>query len=146
MAKITVVDSSAALAWGLPDEHHPAAEAMFGSLFRREERGCVPVLWRWEVTNGLLLAQRRKRMDALDVEDMLDALLQLPLELDASPDRHRTEQTLRLAQAHALTVYNAAYLELVLRLNGQLFSFDRALVRAAKSCGIACIDTTPANI
>ena len=45
-----------------------------------------------------------------------------------------------LAQAHALSFYDASYLQLALRLNGQLASLDRALVQAAKNCGIPCLD------
>jgi len=38
-----------------------------------------------------------------------------------------------------LTFYDASYLELVLRLNGQLATLDRNLISAAKSCGIVCL-------
>jgi predicted nucleic acid-binding protein len=47
---------------------------------------------------------------------------------------------MRMARAHALSFYDASYLELVLRLNGQLATKDKKLILAAKTCGVPIFD------
>jgi predicted nucleic acid-binding protein len=47
--------------------------------------------------------------------------------------------TLRLASRHALTVYDAAYLELAIDVDGQLATLDRDLALAAVAEGIEVI-------
>jgi predicted nucleic acid-binding protein len=61
------------------------------------------------------------------------------VDIDPPPDMHRQAQVARLALTHGLTYYDAAYLELVLRLNGQLASRDRQLLAVARTCGIVCL-------
>ena len=57
-----VVDSSVALAWCFEDEH---TEPVMDLLDRIAETGAIaPSLWPLEGLNGLLMAERRKRLDA----------------------------------------------------------------------------------
>ena len=44
--------------------------------------------------------------------------------------------TMRLARAHALTIYDAAYLDLALRLKAPLATRDAALRRAARAAKV----------
>lgn len=44
----------------------------------------MPALWRWEVANGLLMAERRKRITSAENHRHLARLKALPIELDAS--------------------------------------------------------------
>jgi predicted nucleic acid-binding protein len=51
----------------------------------------------------------------------------LPIQSDSETERHAWRSTLRLAERHRLTVYDAAYLELAMRRGLPLASLDREL-------------------
>ena len=56
-----VLDASLALQWFLEDEaDRKYSLAILASL--AEKRALVPILWFYEVGNGLLMAYRRKRI------------------------------------------------------------------------------------
>ena len=137
--KPTVVDASVAGAWVLPDEQADAAEALFAQACLPDAGFHAPALFPWEIGNILSTARKRQRIGVDAVELALQTLAATRIQLDASPDLHRQLQVARLAQTHELTYYDAAYLELVLRLNGQLASRDRELLDAARTCGIVCL-------
>jgi predicted nucleic acid-binding protein len=137
--KPTVVDASAAAAWVLPDESNDAAQALYAQACLEGEAFHAPQLFIWEMGNLLIIARRRERIAPGAVEPALETLAAARVVLDAAPDLHRQAQTARLAVTHELSFYDAAYLELVLRLNGQLASRDRKLLTAAAACGIVCL-------
>ena len=137
--KPIVIDASAAAAWVLPDEATDAAESLFAHACMENSGFHAPQLWPWEMGNVLMVAQRRGRIAAGAPELALQALATTNVQLDAPADLHRQLQVARLAATHELTYYDAAYLELVLRLNGQLASRDRKLLTAAAACGIVCL-------
>ena len=91
----------------------------------------VPNLWRLEIANVLLLAERRGRLDKLGVEQRLGLLAALPISIDADTDAYAWNDTILLARAERLTLYDAAYLELAIRRDVALASLDRDLRRAA---------------
>jgi predicted nucleic acid-binding protein len=126
-----VLDSSIALAWVYADETTVPVREVFAAL--RESGAWVPGLWRLEVANVLEMGVRRKRHDAAFRDGTLADLAQLPLQVDADTDRQAWSTTLRLAQRHQLTLYDAAYLELALRRNLPLATLDEDLRRAAKA-------------
>jgi predicted nucleic acid-binding protein len=137
--KPIVMDASAAAAWVMPDEARESALDLY--IQARSERSLfhAPQLWPWEMGNMLVMGHRRKRISAKDVEKGLHILAAANINLDAAPDLHRQAQIGRLSLTHDLTYYDAAYLELVLRLNGQLASLDTKLLAAARACGIICL-------
>lgn len=134
-----VLDSSVALSWLLPDEESAGAGALLDRVVI--SRAWVPALWHLEVANALLMAVRRGRIDAGFREASLQDLALLPIQVD--PDTHRFgwSVTLQLAERHDLSVYDAAYLELALRLSLPLATLDRKLSSAAKACGAAVLGT-----
>jgi predicted nucleic acid-binding protein len=128
-----VLDSSAALAWVLPDEGGAAAAL----LDRVAETGAVvPSLWPFEVANGLLMAQRRGRITATERQQALALLAELPISIEPADRARLWTDTLALAEAWALTIYDASYLEAAHRLALPLASFDAALRRAAGRCNV----------
>ncbi|MBC5764368.1 type II toxin-antitoxin system VapC family toxin [Ramlibacter albus] len=139
MVKATVIDASAAAAWVIPDEANDAAKQLFAHACLDDSGFSAPTLWQWEMGNMLLQAQRRQRIAAGAPELALQTLALVQMQFDPAPDLHRQSQIMRLAQTHQLTYYDATYLELVLRLNGQLASRDDKLVAAARTCGIVCL-------
>lgn len=137
--KPIVIDPSAAAAWVLPDEAQPAAHDLYAQARLVPDLFHAPQLWIWEMGNILIMGHRRERLTAQDVERGLELLAAARVVFDPVPSAHRQAQIARLALAHDLTFYDAAYLELVLRLNGQLASRDRQLLSAAAACGIVCL-------
>ena len=127
-----VIDSSIVLSWCLPDEggadQIQEAVASAGAL--------APAHWPLEVANALLMAERRRRITT----DFRNATLQdpktLPITLDAETTARAWRDTLQLAEAHRLTMYDAAYLELAQRRTLPLATLDAELGSAARALGI----------
>ena len=75
-----VVDASVALAWALPDESSPYADAVLAVV---EQEGLrVPELWAREIANGLAVAYLRKRITSADEKAFLAALSHLSIEVE----------------------------------------------------------------
>jgi len=133
-----VMDGSTALGFLMSDEQAPRALRALDAL----ERGVptfLPSHWALEVANGLLMAERRKRLSRADVAEAADVLGQLPIETDAETGRRAIGETAALARQYGLTVYDAAYLELALRHGAALATSDAALARAARKAGVEVI-------
>ena len=123
-----------ALAWCLKDEGTGATAAVLRDVI---SHGAVaPSLWRLEVGNALQTAIRRKRITAEIRESALADLRALDVEIDSETDQRAWSATLRLAERHKLTLYDAAYLELADRRALPLASLDVALCAAAASIGV----------
>lgn len=99
----------------------------------------MPTLWRLEVANSLQMAVKRKRIDAAFRDASLADLALLNIHADPDTDRFAWGDTLRIAQGQGLTLYDAAYLELALRLSLPLATLDRDLQQAAKASGVAVL-------
>jgi predicted nucleic acid-binding protein len=128
-----VIDASFIASLLLPDE---AAEVSAARLKQIEDDGAAaPALWQLEVANMLLTALRRKRIDASQFVRLLEAIDSLPVTLQAALTAKQRGDLLHLARKHELTAYDAAYLELALRLNLPLATFDDRLIRAARAEG-----------
>jgi predicted nucleic acid-binding protein len=129
-----VLDASIAACWAFDDEDHPDASLAFDRI--RAEEGVVPSLWWFEVRNILIVNERRRRIAEADTASFLLNLSLLRLRVDRSPDENAV---LRLARAHRLSVYDAAYLELAQREGLPLATLDAALRRASASEGVALV-------
>jgi predicted nucleic acid-binding protein len=129
-----VLDACLALQWFLEDEaDRKYSLGVLASL--AEKHALVPVLWFYEVGNGLLMAQRRKRISFDQVEGFLSRLRNLPIDVS----RQTPAEILELpafARAHGLTNYDAAYLALAARLSLPLATTDNTLRAAALSAGV----------
>lgn len=127
-----VLDSSISLAWFFPDERTGFTDAAL-ELSAREE--CwVPALWRLEFPNALLAAERRRRLTRAERLQVLDEAARLSLRVD--PHAHELRAISALAELHDLSTYDAAYLELALRLDSALITLDRGLAAAAAAAGL----------
>jgi len=128
-----VLDCSAALSWAFEDEWNEAAARL---LARVEEQGAVvPSIWRLEFANILVLAERRGRIAAGGARVRLDKIERLPIRTDEDGQTSVWTTTVDLAAAERLTVYDASYLALALRLALPLATKDRDLVAAARRRG-----------
>ena len=124
-----VLDSSATLAWVFASETTQAIRQVFDLL---SQRGAwVPSLWRLEVANVLETGVRRGRHSAEFRDATLADLALLPIHLDSETDRQAWGATVRLAERHRLTTYDASYLELAQRRGLPLATLDGDLRAAA---------------
>ena len=127
-----VLDSSIALSWFFPDERTGFTDAAL-DLAAREE--CwVPALWRLEFPNALLVAERKRRLTRTERLHVLEEASRLALRVDATV--HDLRQISTLADRHDLSTYDAAYLELALRLASPLITLDRDLAASAAAAGV----------
>jgi predicted nucleic acid-binding protein len=129
-----VLDSSITLAWAFKDETDAYAEAVADSLPAKQ--AVVSALWPLEVANALLAGERRKRITEAKVAQFLALLESFPITLDEETAGRAWQDTLHLARSHELSVYDATYLELALRLGLPLASLDDKLKAAAASTGV----------
>ena len=136
-----VVDSSVALSWCLEDERTPATKTL---LERIGEAGAVvPQHWPAEVLNGLMMAERRKRIDAGRRRQLAEFLHDLPLAVDPDTTVQLWGATQRLAERFRLTVYDAIYLELAQRRHLALATLDQELCDAATALDVPTLGRAP---
>jgi predicted nucleic acid-binding protein len=129
-----VLDSSAAIAYCFDDEITPQVVAIFNRII--ENGAVVPSLWRYEVANVLLLAERRGRVRPGFPQIAFDRFSETSIIIDEESDAQAWLATMRLADLYKLTAYDAAYLELAQRRRLPLATLDEALARAAKAAGV----------
>jgi predicted nucleic acid-binding protein len=129
-----VLDASLTLQWFLEDEaDRKYSLAVLASL--SEKGALVPLLWFYEVGNGLVVACRRKRINIDQIDGFLTRLRGLPID----PAQQTPSEILELpafAQARGLTNYDAAYLALAVRSKLPLATTDGALRRTAASASV----------
>jgi predicted nucleic acid-binding protein len=121
-----VVDASIAACWALRDEQHLAADAARDRI--ANDPVFVPSLWWFEIRNIIVIKERKQRITEADSSVFLSWMDRLGISLDRSPD---SSELLRLARKHNLTAYDAAYLELAMRIRVPLATLDKDLVTAA---------------
>ncbi len=126
-----VLDSSATLAWIYKEECSPAIDSVFALVL--ESKAWVPGLWRLEVANVLQLGVRRGRNTAEFRDRALTKMQELSIYQDDETSERAWNDTLRLADRHRLTMYDATYLELALRRDLPLATLDRLLRLAAQN-------------
>jgi predicted nucleic acid-binding protein len=132
-----VLDNSVALAWCFEDERTPATAALLEQV--GESGAFAPNLWPIEALNGLLVAERRGRLDAARRHRLLRFLHMLPIAIDEETTAQVWTATVSLAERFALSAYDATYLELAYRLGLPLASLDRELCTAASKLGLVLL-------
>lgn len=83
------------------------------------------------------MGERRKRSTEADTANWTAYLTSLAITIDGETTGRAWSDTLHLARAHKLSVYDAAYLELALRRGLPLASLDAPLKAAAAAMGVA---------
>jgi predicted nucleic acid-binding protein len=128
------LDASVAIAALIEEDRSDEARRILCEV--GNDGAVVPGLWYLEVGNTLLLAGRRRSLTAVARREHLTDLSRLPIAIDHETTHHAWNETMALAEYHGLTLYDATYLELSLRRQLPLATFDAALQRAAKAAGV----------
>lgn len=131
------LDASITLAWYFEDERSAARDAVLDRVI--DEGAVVPLLWRYEVANGLQTAVRRERIAAAYRDATLADLRLLPITVERTGDDLVWTVILGLADRFRLTVYDASYLELAHRRGLPLATADRDLRNAASALKVALV-------
>ena len=127
-----VIDCSVSLAWFLEDERNAFSDAILRATESSDT--WVPAVWPLEFANGLLMAERRRRITRASRLDALKRVLLPGLRVDAAVADMQAISA--LAERRDLTTYDASYVELALRLGTDLVTLDRDLARAAAAEGV----------
>ena len=96
----------------------------------------VPNLWHLEAANVMNRAVKRQWLTTAQMREFLELVVQLPLKVDLETAKKAMIETLSLANAQNLTVYDAAYLELALRYQAPLATLDADLRKAASNVNV----------
>jgi predicted nucleic acid-binding protein len=134
--KSLVIDGPTALGFVLKDKQDSGALNALAAI----ERGVptfVPAHCRIETANGLLMAERRRRITQSDVAEAQGLLDALPIFTDAETAARAGSDTLALARQYGLTIYEAAYL--AMRRGASLATNDAELAKAAKAAGVVLL-------
>jgi predicted nucleic acid-binding protein len=124
-----VIDTSSVMAWLMPDE--TGVDLLV--LLAAHDDITVPWLFWIEVRNALLMAERRKRLSAAGIEELVQKLDDLGLAMDTTPN---SSHLFALARTYGLSAYDALYLELALRRKATLATSDVKLALAARAAGV----------
>ena len=132
-----VIDASVALAWCFRDERTEATAKLLERV--QTDAAAVPSLWHLEVANVLALAERRGRITPAESTELIALLETLEIVVDEETASRALGRVLDLARAERLTAYDAAYLELAMRLGVPLASKDSDLCDAAERLGVSVL-------
>ncbi len=133
-AREFVLDCSVTMTWYFKDEANVYANAVRRAL--GGATAVVPAVWPLEVANILVLGQRRRRSTEAEASQWLGYLRRLPIRVDEETATRAWSDVLHVARSYDLSAYDAAYLELALRLGLPLASLDDRLKATAASAGV----------
>ncbi len=128
-----VIDCSVAVTWCFEDQATAASDGLLDRL--GDEPAAAPAIWPLELGNVLVMAERRGRINAAQLAEFVALLQELPVAIDEETPQRALDEVLTLARAEGLTTYDAAYLELAMRLGVPLATHDKELRQAAERLG-----------
>ena len=130
---MVVLDASFVIAWAYRE-----APPELDSLIRQVVVGvaCVPAHWILEITNTLAISERRGKLQPGQRQEILTTIKLLPIQTDDETWLRGWDVIPALADRFGLTTYDAAYLELAMRLQAPLATLDQDIARAARKAGV----------
>ena len=123
-----IIDASTALGWVMDERTTLETEAALDAVTESGD-GLVPPNFIAEFINGLIRAERRKRIDQSVTSRAILQIEGLELSVDL-PDPHKVAA---IAREHQLTAYDASYLALAIQHRAPVCTNDATLARAARS-------------
>jgi len=133
-----IVDASMAIAWVHPGQATAESDLLLENI-GRGTRVVVPALWFVEVSNALLVLERRGKLTGEERAVALESLQSLAFEVDHEMSALAFTRLSRLATELSLSVHDAVYLELAQRLKLPIACKDGPLREAARSRGVALL-------
>ena len=136
--KALVLDASTPLGWML-DRPIPASASQTRNLIIAGATPIVPALWIHEVSNAIVMAERRKRLNSGQVAALVSDFEKFLQIVEFDPMAVRASALIATAQRTHLTVYDATYLELASRRRVPLATLDDKLRHVARRDGLELI-------
>jgi predicted nucleic acid-binding protein len=133
MARIFVPDASIAVKWFVPETSWENARLVLATAQNGNCALHVPSLWDAEVANALWQKTRRRSADRVRVDEaavMVDRLVELGIR--RHEDRWLLPVAFALAAETAITIYDALYVTLAIREDGQVITDDERLINGLK--------------
>lgn len=121
-----VIDATVFGAWIFSDERNSYSEATLDAL--THQKAVVPTLWWYETRNLLIVNEHRGRIRAEDTNLFLQEFDKLPITTDQDAQK---DIVLKLARKGSLSIHEASYLELALRLGCPLATLNKKLAHVA---------------
>ena len=106
----------------------------------RDTKLTFQFLWMYEVTSVLAKAQRLGSITAEKSHEFLEDMRSLDITIDDEGLAHIFDDVRNLAFDHALSGYDAAYLELAMRKGIPLATLDDELRKAAASAKVSLFE------
>ena len=130
-----VLDNSVVIAWYFENQATRYSDGVLKLISR--DAAHVPSLWPLEFSNVLRKAVSLKRISEARAREIIAQNRRWKILVDSAvPD---ADNILSLSLAYGLTSYDAAYLDLAMRLHLPVAAKDGALRVAAKTSGIGVV-------
>jgi predicted nucleic acid-binding protein len=100
----------------------------------------VPSIWKLEVVNALVVAERRKKITPEKSARFIQELQRFSIEVDSDGTEHIFTTVLEQARLFQRSAYDASYLELAKRRGLPFASKDEPLLKAAERLGVAVFE------
>ena len=133
-----VVDNSVVMTWCFKDEACRYGDAVLDNL--ENSTAFVPAVWPLEVSNVLLVAERKKRIGEADSTRFLALLSELSIFVEQESPERMIKEILALAREHQLSSYDASYLDLAMRKGLPIATLDNGLRAAAKRAKVPFVN------
>lgn len=134
-----VLDASVALSWIFGDEQTMGGQKLLENL--DQLKAIVPSLWPLEISNALVVSVRRGRIRFPAITEVIELYNSLNIMIDYETPDHGFKKILSLAYSENLSAYDAAYLELAMRLKLPLATLDKQLKQAATKLNVDILKT-----
>lgn len=125
-----VIDNSIVMTWCFQDEFNKYANTVLEQL--NKNQAFVPSIWPLEITNVLLVAERRKRLNKAESIRFIELISNLPIAIEQEPPTRIFQEVISLAREYHISTYDASYLDLAMRKGIPLATLDKGLKQAAK--------------
>lgn len=141
--QIVVLDNSinTRLLW--PDAEIPENNQYALKVIRQAANGTVfhvPTIWHYEAAHVAATLVRTGEVSQASAARYFEQVALLPITTDTASHAHAATATFALSVQFGLSVYDAAYLELVLRVGGTLATNDKRLRAAALRAGASAFE------
>jgi len=136
-----VLDASTTVSWCFEDEANSESEQLL-DLLKTTAIAVAPSVWKLEIANALIVAERKNRVTAENTAAFLNLLLRLNVITDSEADAAVWLRIVELARSSGLTAYDASYLELAMRMSVPIATKDTRLAKAAEASGVRLFPTS----
>lgn len=130
-----VLDVSVTLGWIITTPPNWYANRVLSAVLTRKP--VVPMSWIPHVAGALSGAEQRGLITPAETTAKLPTLRGYPILFDDETDARMWGDILDLARVHNLSLFDAAHLELALRLNLPLATTDAVLSHAGTTAGVS---------